>query len=171
MIKNILTLFILNLIFVYPQNDNKQLLDGVVAVVGDQVVFLSDLQESISQYEAQFNELQSDQVISEVLEELLFQKLLLHHASIDSLVVGENEVQNNLNRRIEYLVTTLGSERKVEQYFDKSFSKIKETLLNSVRDQMTVQLMQQEITAYTEVTPSDVNNFFNNFQPILSIVQ
>ena len=162
MIKNILALFILNLIFVYSQNENKQLLDGVVAVVGDQVVFLSDLQESISQYEAQFNELQSDQVISEVLEELLFQKLLLHHASIDSLVVGENEVQNNLNRRIEYLVTTLGSERKVEQYFDKSFSKIKETLLNSVRDQMTVQLMQQEITAYTEVTPSDVNNFFNN---------
>ena len=162
MIKNILALFILNLIFVYSQNENKQLLDGVVAVVGDQVVFLSDLQESISQYEAQFNELQSDQVISEVLEELLFQKLLLHHASIDSLVVGENEVQNNLNRRIEYLVTTLGSERKVEQYFDKSFSKIKETLLNSVRDQMTVQLMQQEITAFTEVTPSDVNYFFNN---------
>ena len=162
MIKNILALFILNFIFVYSQNENKQLLDGVVAVVGDQVVFLSDLQESISQYEAQFNELQSDQVISEVLEELLFQKLLLHHASIDSLVVGENEVQNNLNRRIEYLVTTLGSERKVEQYFDKSFSKIKETLLNSVRDQMTVQLMQQEITAFTEVTPSDVNYFFNN---------
>ena len=162
MIKNILALFILNLIFVYSQNENKQLLDGVVAVVGDQVVFLSDLQESISQYEAQFNELQSDQVISEVLEELLFQKLLLHHASIDSLVVGENEVQNNLNRRIEYLVTTLGSERKVEQYFDKSFSKIKETLLNSVRDQMTVQLMQQEITAFTEVTPSDVNYFYNN---------
>ena len=162
MIKNILALFILNLIFVYSQNENKQLLDGVVAVVGDQVVFLSDLQESISQYEAQFNELQSDQVISEVLEELLFQKLLLHHASIDSLVVGENEVQNNLNRRIEYLVTTLGSERKVEQYFDKSFSKIKETLLNSVRDQMTVQLMQQEITAFTEVTPPDVNYFFNN---------
>ena len=78
MIKNILALFILNLIFVYSQNENKQLLDGVVAVVGDQVVFLSDLQESISQYEAQFNELQSDQVISEVLEELLFQKLLLH---------------------------------------------------------------------------------------------
>ena len=98
MIKNILALFILNLIFVYSQNENKQLLDGVVAVVGDQVVFLSDLQESISQYEAQFNELQSDQVVSEVLEELLFQKLLLHHASIDSLVVGENEVQNNLNK-------------------------------------------------------------------------
>mgnify|MGYP001203082548 FL=1 len=65
MIKNILALFILNLIFVYSQNENKQLLDGVVAVVGDQVVFLSDLQESISQYEAQFNELQSDQVIAD----------------------------------------------------------------------------------------------------------
>ena len=162
MVKKIIAVFILNLCFIYSQNTNKQLLDGVVAVVGDEVVFLSDLEESIIQYETQFNEVESDQMVSEVLEELLFQKLLIHHAAIDSIIVGENEVENNLNRRIEYLVSTLGSERKVEQYFDKSFSKIKETLQNSVRDQMTVQLMQQEITSFIEVTPSDVYEFFNN---------
>ena len=75
------------------------------------------------------------------------------------------EPKNNLNRRIEYLVSTLGSERKVEQYFDKSFSKIKETLQNSVRDQMTVQLMQQEITSFivkpTFPNKSYVNGFRN----------
>ena len=78
------------------------------------------------------------------------------------MVVGESEVINNLNRRIDYLISTLGSERKVEKYFEKSLSKIKETLENSIRDQMTVQLMQQEITSSIEITPSDVYDFFEN---------
>jgi len=142
--------------------DSKEMIDGVVAVVGNEVIFLSDLQESINQYEVQFGEPSSEELITQVLEELLFQKLLLHHASIDSIVVGESEVINNLNRRMDYLISNLGSERKVEKYFDKSLSKIKETLEFSIRDQMTVQLMQQEITSSVEITPSDVYDFFNN---------
>jgi len=149
-------------VFCFSQNEEKEPIDGVVAVIGNEVIFLSDLQESISQYETQFGDSNPDQLVTDVLEELLFQKLLIHHAAIDSIVVGESEVINNLNRRIEYLVSTLGSERKVEQYFEKSFSKIKETLENSVRDQMTVQLMQQEITSFIEITPSDVYSFFDN---------
>jgi len=148
--------------FCFSQNEEKESIDGVVAVIGNEVIFLSDLQESISQYETQFGDSNSNQLVTDVLEELLFQKLLIHHAALDSIIIGENEVANNLNRRIDYLISTLGSERKVEQYFEKSFSKIKETLENSIRDQMTVQLMQQEITSFIEITPSDVYNFFDN---------
>tara|TARA_B100001029_G_C15054149_1_gene453049 strand:- start:561 stop:1904 length:1344 start_codon:yes stop_codon:yes gene_type:complete len=155
----IISLF--SFLFSFSQN-SKETIDGVVAVVGDEVIFLSDLQESINQYEVEFGEPNTEQLTTQVLEELLFQKLLLHHASLDSIVVGESEVINNLNRRMDYLISTLGSERKVEKYFDKSLSKIKETLEFSIRDQMTVQLMQQEITSSIEITPSDVYEFFNN---------
>ncbi len=157
----LLIISLFSFLFSFSQN-SKEMIDGVVAVVGDEVVFLSDLQESINQYEVQFGEPNTEQLTTQVLEELLFQKLLLHHASIDSIVVGESEVINNLNRRMDYLISTLGSERKVEKYFDKSLSKIKETLEFSIRDQMTVQLMQQEITSSIEITPSDVYEFFNN---------
>jgi len=148
-------------VFSFAQND-KRIIDGVVAVVGNEVVFLSDLEESIDQYEVQFGQINSNELIPQVLEELLFQKLLIHHAAIDSMVIGDSEVINNLNRRMDYLISTLGSERKVEKYFEKSLSKIKETLENSIRDQMTVQLMQQEITSSIEITPSDVYDFFEN---------
>ena len=157
----LLIISLFSFLFSFSQN-SKEMIDGVVAVVGDEVVFLSDLQESINQYEVQFGEPNTEQLTTQVLEELLFQKLLLHHASIDSIVVGESEVINNLNRRMDYLISTLGSERKVEKYFDKSLSKIKETLEFSIRDQMTVQLMQQEITSSIEITPSDVYEFFDN---------
>ena len=69
-----------------------------------EVIFLSELQDNIVQYETQFNELGSEELFSQVLEELLFQKLLLHHALIDSIMVSDSEITNNLDRRIEYKI-------------------------------------------------------------------
>ena len=83
----IFCLFFILFSFSFSQNENKKL-DGVVAMVGDEVLFFSELQENIMQYKSQAKSNFSDSVLAkQVLEELLFQKLLIYHAKIDSIEV------------------------------------------------------------------------------------
>ena len=110
-----LLILIISIHFSFSQDINKQKLDGVVAIVGDDVLFYSELNESMLQYSSQNNlNLSNKDLQTQVLEELLFQKLLVYHAKIDSIIVGDNEVNNNLERRLDYIISQIGSEKKVE---------------------------------------------------------
>lgn len=147
--------------FSFSQDINKQKLDGVVAIVGDDVLFYSELNESMLQYSSQNNlNLSNKDLQTQVLEELLFQKLLVYHAKIDSIIVGDNEVNNNLERRLDYIISQIGSEKKVEKYFDKTMPQIKQQLEISIREQLTAQLMQQNITKFVDITPSEIVSFY-----------
>ena len=85
----------------------KKKLDGVVAMVGDEVLFFSELQENMIQYRSQTNlDFSDSQLRKQVLEELLFQKLLVYHAKIDSVEVSDSEVNNNLDQQNEINNTT-----------------------------------------------------------------
>ena len=148
-----LLILILYTHFSFSQDINKQKLDGVVAIVGDDVLFYSELNESMLQYSSQNNlNLSNKDLQTQVLEELLFQKLLVYHAKIDSIIVGDNEVNNNLERRLDYIISQIGSEKKVEKYFDKTMPQIKQQLEISIREQLTAQLMQQNITKFVDIT-------------------
>jgi peptidyl-prolyl cis-trans isomerase SurA len=155
-------LFILISIFSYSQEKKKKL-DGIVAMVGDEVLFYSELQENIMQYKSQTSSTLSDSLLSkQVLEELLFQKLLVYHAKIDSIEVSDMEVNNNLNRRLDYIISQIGSVKKVEKYFDKTIAQIKDELSVNIREQLTAQMMQQEITRFVDVTPSEISNYYED---------
>ena len=155
-------LFILISIFSYSQEKKKKL-DGIVAMVGDEVLFYSELQENIMQYKSQTSSTLSDSLLSkQVLEELLFQKLLVYHAKIDSIEVSDMEVNNNLNRRLDYIISQIGSVKKVEKYFDKTIAQIKDELSVNIREQLTAQMMQQEITRFVDITPSEISNYYED---------
>ena len=155
-------LFFLISIFSYSQEKKKKL-DGVVAMVGDEVLFYSELQENIMQYKSQTSSTLSDSLLSkQVLEELLFQKLLVYHAKIDSIEVSDMEVNNNLNRRLDYIISQIGSVKKVEKYFDKTIAQIKDELSVNIREQLTAQMMQQEITRFVDITPSEISNYYED---------
>ena len=157
--------FILSIFFILYSlsfsQDKKIKLDGVAAMVGDEVLFFSELQENIMQYKSQsgINDFDSS-VTKQVLEELLFQKLLVYHAKIDSVVVSDLEINNNLERRLDYIISQIGSVKKVEKYFDKSIQKIKDELSLNIREQLTAQMMQQKITQFVDVTPSEIIDFY-----------
>lgn len=155
-------LFILISIFSFSQEKKKKL-DGIVAMVGDEVLFYSELQENIMQYKSQTSSTLSDSLLSkQVLEELLFQKLLVYHAKIDSIEVSDMEVNNNLNRRLDYIISQIGSVKKVEKYFDKTIAQIKDELSVNIREQLTAQMMQQEITRFVDITPSEISNYYED---------
>jgi peptidyl-prolyl cis-trans isomerase SurA len=135
-------------------------IDKVIAVIGSNVILKSDLESQIVSLRAQ-GVLIDENARCELLEELLFQKLLLHQAGIDSVTVSDAEVESEIDRRMNYFIAQIGSEKKLEQYYKKSILEIKEEFRVIVKEQMVSQRMQGRVTAGVEVTPKEVKTYFN----------
>lgn len=146
----------------FAQNSNKLLVDGVFAVVGNHAIFYSDIQDQLIQYRNQGMIEENDSVIREkIVEDLFFQKLLLHFADVDSIYVDESELENSINQRIIFFEEQLGSKENVENYFDKSISDLMDDLKPVIKNQTLIQKMQYEITKNIQVSPADVEQFYS----------
>lgn len=136
-----------------------KLIDEIVAVVGSEIVLWSDIQLQKNQIKAQgFKGEVSDCM---VLEEVLFEKILLNQAKVDSVEVSEDMVNSELNKRLDVFVKQIGSVEALEDYYGKSMSEIREEFFEALQDQLLVQRMEQEVSSDLNVTPSDVQEFFN----------
>ncbi|MCO6500911.1 MAG: peptidylprolyl isomerase [Vicingus serpentipes] len=144
--------------------ENEKVIDKVIAVVGENIILKSELESQVVSYRAQ-GVLVDDNAKCEMFEELLFQKLLLHQANIDSVTVSSAEVESEIDRRMSYFIAQIGSEKKLEQYYKKSIIEIKEEFRVIVKEQMTSQRMQGKITADVQVTPKEVRAFFKTLHP------
>jgi len=142
-------------------NSQKKIIDQIVAVIGDNIVLQSEIENQVLQYQAQ-GFISKGNIYCDVLEELLLQKLLIHQAKIDSIMIGEIEVESELNRRMEYFISQIGSKEKLEEYYKKSIIEIKEDLRELIREQLLAQKMQGEIIGDIKVTPSEVKKFYND---------
>jgi peptidyl-prolyl cis-trans isomerase SurA len=135
------------------------LIDGVLAVVGKEIVLKSDLDQTTDAQLRQNPDLKIDNCV--IFEDLLLEKLLLHQAELDSVVVGEDEVQSNIDRRIQVFIQQIGSQQKLEQYYGQSVLEIKDEMAPLIRNQLTAQRMLGEINGTMEITPSEVREFYN----------
>ncbi len=95
-------------------------------------------------------------------EQLAIQKLFLHQAVIDSVEVSEQEVISQVERRTSWLIEQIGSKEKLEEYYNKTSTQIREMLRENVRDGLTVQKMQQEIVGDIKITPAEVRRYFQD---------
>ena len=130
------------------------LADGVVAIVGNEIILQSD----VSIMKETLKREGQDRSECEVLNELILEKLLVHHAAIDSVVVDDAEIDDNISRRLEQLIAQIGSERRLTEYYKKSVIEIKEEMRPLMRNQLTAQRMQSTITENVKVTPVEVEN-------------
>lgn len=151
---------LLAVIIISTSAHSQQLIDGVVAVVGKNIVLKSDVDNRFFSNQEQGGA-NADLDKCTIFEDLLFEKLLLHQADLDSIVVGEEEVDQAIDRRIQVFVQQIGSEQKLESYYKKSIVEIKEEMRPFIKDQMTAQRMLGQITADVEITPSEVRAFYN----------
>jgi peptidyl-prolyl cis-trans isomerase SurA len=135
-------------------------IDGVIAVVADEIILRSELEEQFTQFARSGMTVEED-TRCVLLEDLLSQKLLIHQAGVDSVEVDEAQVESELNRRIEYFVSQIGSVEKLEEFYGKSLVKIKSEFHDLIRDQMLVQQMQGEITGSVSVSPKEVRDFYH----------
>ncbi len=138
-----------------------QPIDKIVAVVGSNIIMLSDVESQYLQILAQGYE-QDESIKCDLLEELLFQKLLVNQARLDSVEVADEQVEEELDRRLRYFIGQIGSQEKLEAYYKKSIVEIKDDFRELIKDQLLAQQMQYKITGDVKVTPSEVREYFNH---------
>ena len=139
----------------------NNVIDEVIWVVGDEPILKSDVEQ------ARLEAMQSGQRIEGdpycvIPEQLAIQKLFLHQASIDSITASEAEVQMNVDKQVDFYVQNIGSKEKVEEYFGKTMTQIREQLANMARDNNIVGQVRQNIVKDIKVTPAQVRRYFKD---------
>lgn len=137
------------------------LIDKVIAKVGDEVIYLSELEEQIA-YLKEVNKKFSQDDVCGVLDEIMLQSLLVNRAKLDSLEISDAELEGQLQSRIDRTLGMMNNNiQQFEEYYGKTVNEMKEELRESLRNQLMAQRMQQTILADVQVTPSEVKTFFN----------
>ncbi|MGM0376590.1 MAG: foldase protein PrsA [Bacteroidota bacterium] len=162
--QNSRVIFFTSLIFLFSSffaSGQSNVIDEVVAVVGDEPVLRSEIEFQHQQALMQGEKAGGD-IRCQIFEQMMVQNLLLEQAKIDSVEVGENQVIMTVERQINEFVNRAGSREKLEEWLNKSLLKIKEEQRELVRNQMLTQQVRQEITENVEVTPSEIRRFFQD---------
>ena len=141
----------------------KNIIDEVIWVVGDESILRSEVEEQKlrSQYEG--TPIQGDPYCV-IPEQIAIQKLFLHQAALDSVVVSESTVMSQVESRLNYFIAQIGSKEKMEEYFHKNTLNLREELRDMIRDQRVIQQMQQKLVGDIKSTPADVRRFFNDLK-------
>ncbi|MBU0764637.1 MAG: peptidylprolyl isomerase, partial [Bacteroidetes bacterium] len=140
------------------QQDN--VVDQIVAVVGDNVILKSEIEYQYHQYRQQEYFSTTGDLRCDILEELMYQKLLVDQAKIDSLEITLKEVEDYINRKLSMLIEQIGDPKKLEELFGKSVEEIKEDWKEPTKDQILAEKMQNKLSGEIKVTPAEVRNYF-----------
>lgn len=142
----------------YAQNN---VIDEVVWVVGDEAILKSDVEEMRLDALSNGRKFNGDPYCI-IPEEIAVQKLFLHQAKLDSIQVSEAEIIQRVDYMSNQYVQALGSKEKMEEYFNKTSTQIRETLRENAREGLTVQKMQQKLVGEIKVTPGEVRRYFKD---------
>lgn len=144
--------------------DEEQIIDQVVAVVGKNIVLESDIETQYLQYKLQGGGLSGGarEIRCRLLEDIMYQKLMVTQAEYDSIVVNESQVNSELDRRISSFINQFGSQEKMEKYYNKTLVEIKAELYDIIEEQLLAQQVQQGIVANVTVTPSEIRSYYRS---------
>ena len=137
------------------------IIDEVIWIVGEEAILRSEVEEERlrAQYEGQ--PIPGDPYCV-IPEQLAIQKLFLHQPELDSIEANESSVSSQVDMRMNYYISQIGSKEKMEEYFRKTSSEIREEMMTSVRNQMIIQQMQSKLTEGIQPTPAEVHRYFNS---------
>jgi peptidyl-prolyl cis-trans isomerase SurA len=138
---------------------SQEVIDQVVAIVGENPILYSEIQGQKLQILQQGGELDGN-IDCYLIDEFMTQQLLIHQAEIDSLEVTEEMVKVELDQRIQYFSAQVGGTEALEEFYGQSIEEIKEEFFEQIEDKMKAQKMQQEVTGNISVSPSEVRSFF-----------
>ncbi len=151
-------------ITLHIQAQEKVKIDGVATVVGDNIVLDSEI-DAFKQELIQQSGGQIEITDCEMLEQIMNRKLLAHHAVIDSIIVNEGEIQQQVQRKTDYFTQQLGSpEKMLELYGFDNMKELKDELYRVEKEGLLIDKMQQELTASIDITPEEVKRYFKSLE-------
>lgn len=143
---------------VYGQDN---VIDEVVWVVGDEAILKSEVEEARMSALYEGRKFDGDPYCV-IPEEIAVQKLFLHQAALDSIEVAESEVIQRVDQMTNMYIANIGSHEKMEEYFNKTSSQIREALRENAREGLKVQRMQQKLVGEIKITPAEVRRHFKD---------
>jgi len=152
----------IGLIWSIPAINAQTLVESIAAIVGNEVVYLSDIENSTIDLRRDGSKEPIDELRCKVFQELLISKLFVDQARIDSIQVTDDMVEGDLNLKINEAIRQAGSEKILESYFKKSMVEIRRDIRKNLIEQMVVSEVQNNISKDLSVTPNDVKRYFNS---------
>ncbi len=140
----------------------QKVVDKIVGVVNDKIILLSDIESQYLQYTQEYGSNAPANLKCELLDQAMTQKLLLAQSILDSVVIADEDVDNELDKRIRYFSNMTGGIEKLEEYYGKSIVEIKDEFRTEIRDQMQASREQQNIIGDANVNPSEVKKYFSD---------
>lgn len=141
-----------------------RVIDEVVAIVGENYVLRSDIDKEFETLKEQVGaEFVHDSMKVDILDQLIFNKLLLYKAQLDSVVISDEQVDGKMEERMQYILGHFGGDEKaLEQYLGQTVNEFKAKTRPKMKEQMLIQEMKNQIIREVKVTPSEVRKYFNN---------
>jgi peptidyl-prolyl cis-trans isomerase SurA len=167
MMKNRILLVMLVLLGSVIQQVQAQdkVVDEIVAIVGGHPVLWSDVENQYQQIRMQGGAGDPVMMRCRIFEDILVQKLLLYQAEVDSLVVDDDQVDSELDRRLRYYIMQFGSQEKLEEFYDKTIVEFKAELKEPLRQEMLASQQQGKVIENIKVTPSEIKAFYHKLPP------
>ena len=148
-------------VVIHSQNN---VIDQIVWIVGDEAILLSEVEDYRQYLQSQRMRFDNDPYCF-IPEQLAIQKLYLHQAKLDSIEVDEGQVIRMVEANINNEINAIGSREKLEEYYNKKLSQIKEDRQTTVREQQIAQEMQRRLAGDVKLTPSEIQRYFRNISP------
>ncbi len=157
--KNLITTIFVLFIILSTYAQDTIMADKIIARVGDDIVLQSEIEEQYLQMVSQ--RMQTDKNTKcEILESLLFHKLLLNQADLDSIFVTNSDVENEVEQRLQIFIDQAGSVTELEQHLGKSIFEIRKGLFDIMKEQLRAQKVQMTLSENMKITPSEVNEYY-----------
>lgn len=154
-------LYILFLLTYQSSFAQKQIIDKIVCEVGNEVILLSDIADQVKLMESRQGSIKPEERCF-MLENMMVSKLLVHQAFIDSIVVTDEELEAQLDLRVERILEQMGNDiTQFEAYYGKGVNEVKEEFRNDMKDQLVSEKMRNTLMENVSVTPSEVKQFYS----------
>ena len=139
----------------------NNVIDEVVWVVGDEAILKSDVEGERLRALYYGQKLDGDPYCV-IPEQLAIQKLFLHQAELDSIEVSEQDVLRELEYEINGWIDQIGSKEKLQEYYNKTMSQIREMIRENIRNRKAIEGVQRKIMGEIKIVPADVRRYFKN---------
>lgn len=139
----------------------QKLVESIAAIVGNEVIYLSDVENAMTDLRRSGNKIPEDLLRCNVFEEMLVTKLFIDQARIDSIDVADDAVEGELNMRMNDAIRRAGSEDALVEYFKKSMVEIRRDIKKTMLEQEVVREVQSKVAANISVTPAALKKFYS----------
>lgn len=137
------------------------LIDGVAAVIGKNIVKISDIENAFLQVRISQGYENAFQNRCDILEGMLISRLLIHKGEVDSTEVTDEEVEAEAERYLKSYIRQYGSKEALQESTGYTYDELYEIYFTLIHDRILSQRVEYGLTQNVKITPAEVGEFFH----------